>query len=99
MRGYEVADKKEDGHNDVLCDGDDIRARHFENFDTLFYGSVEVDVVGADTGGYAKFEVLCLYPEKGKYTERGLKRRMTSAIRCAYRHAGPLTFSTMSLVR
>ena len=43
--GHEVADEEEDGHHDVLCDRDDVRARHLEHLDALLDGSVEVDVI------------------------------------------------------
>ena len=58
----EVADQREDGHNDVLGYGDDIGAGHFGNGDTAIggVGGIEVDVVGADTCGDGDLKVLGL---------------------------------------
>ena len=44
----------------MLSDGHDIRARHFEDLDTMFNRGIEINVVGADTSGNADFEVLSL---------------------------------------
>ena len=57
---YEVPDEQEYAHDNVLRDRDDVRAGDFEDLDTLLDGGVEVDVVGADTGGDADLEVLSL---------------------------------------
>lgn len=58
----EVADKGEDGHDDVLSDGDDVGASDLGNSDTAIglVGSVEVDVVGTDTSSDGELEVLRL---------------------------------------
>lgn len=58
--GDEVADKNENGHDDVFCDRNDIGAGNFGDGDAAvsFVGCVEVDMVGADTGSDGKFEVL-----------------------------------------
>lgn len=49
--GNKVADKDKDSHDDVLSDGDDIAAGDLGNGDAAIggVGSVEVDVVRADT--------------------------------------------------
>ena len=58
--GGEVPDEEEDAHDDVLGDRDDVRARDLEDLDTLLNGSIEIDVVGTDTSGDAKLQVLSL---------------------------------------
>lgn len=60
--GDEVADKDEDGHDDVLSDGDDIGASDLSDGDAAIglVGCVKVDVVGTDTGCDGNLEVLCL---------------------------------------
>ena len=46
----------------MLGDGDDVGARHLGDSDTAvgLVGRVEVDVVGADTGGDGELELLGL---------------------------------------
>ena len=58
--GDEVADEDEDGHDDVLGDGDDVGAGHFGHSDAAvgLVGGIEVDVVGADAGGDGELELL-----------------------------------------
>lgn len=58
----EVADEGEDGHNDVLGDGDDVGASDLSDGDTAvdLVGDVQVDVVRTNTGGDGKLEVLGL---------------------------------------
>ena len=56
----EVADEEEDAHDDVLGHRDDIRARDLEDLDTLLDGSIEVDVVRADSSGDTDLQVLRL---------------------------------------
>jgi hypothetical protein len=60
--GDEVADEDEDGHDHVLCDGDDVRAGDFCNGDAAIgrVRSVEVDVIGTDTSSDSKLELLGL---------------------------------------
>jgi hypothetical protein len=60
MRGDEVTDEDEDGHDDVFGDGDDIGAGYFGDGDTAvgLVGCVQVDVVGADTSGNGNLELL-----------------------------------------
>ena len=60
--GDEVADEDEDGHDDMLGDGDDVRAGHLDDSDTAvgLVGEVEVDMVGADARGDGNLEVLGL---------------------------------------
>ena len=58
--GHEVADEVEDGHDDVLGDGDDVRARHLSycNATVRFICCVQIDVVGANAGGHCQLELL-----------------------------------------
>lgn len=60
--GAEVADEREDGHDDVLGDGDDVGAGDLGDGDAAvgLVGDVQVDVVGADAGGDGDLEVLAL---------------------------------------
>ena len=62
VRGDEVADQEEDGHDDVLSDGDDVGAGDFGDGDTAvgLVGGVQVDVVRADTCGDSELELLGL---------------------------------------
>ena len=61
--GDKVADEEEDAHDDVLCDRGDVRAGHLEDLDPAVDGSVEIDVVRADTCSDADLEVLGLVDE------------------------------------
>lgn len=65
--GTEVADESEDGHDNVLGDGDDVGAGDFGNGDAAVgdIGLVEVDVVRANTGGDGDLEVLALLQAVG----------------------------------
>ena len=58
----EVSDEKEDGHDDMLGDGNDIGTGDFGDSDTTvgLVGSVQVDVVGANAGGDGDLQLLCL---------------------------------------
>jgi hypothetical protein len=58
----EVADEDEDGHENVLSNGDDVGTSDFGNCYTTvgLVGSVEVDVVGADTSSNSELELLGL---------------------------------------
>jgi len=58
----EIADENEDGHDDMLGDGDDIGAGDFGNGDTTIglVGCIEVNVVGSNTGRDGNLEVLGL---------------------------------------
>ena len=58
----EVSDEKEDSHDDMLGDGDDVGAGDFGNSDTTIglVGSVQVDVVGANAGGDGDLQLLRL---------------------------------------
>ena len=60
MGGDEVADEDEDGHYDVLGDGDDVGTGHFGDGDAAvgLVGGIEVDVVGADAGRDGELELL-----------------------------------------
>ena len=65
--GTEVADESEDGHDDVLGDGNDVGASDLSNGDAAvgLVGLVEVDVVGTNTGGDGDLEVLALLQAVG----------------------------------
>ena len=63
MSGRKVPDQKKDRHDDVLSDGDDVRSRDLEDLDVFLDGSVEVDVVRADTSCDADLEILGLFWE------------------------------------
>lgn len=65
MGGDEVADEDEHGHDDVLGNRDDIGAGDLSDSDLALVGSVEVDVVGTDTGGDTELEVLGLVDQVG----------------------------------
>jgi hypothetical protein len=58
----EVADQEEDGHDDVLSDGDDVRAGDLSNGDTAVggVGGVQVNVVGTNTGSDSELKLLGL---------------------------------------
>lgn len=60
--GHEVAEEDEDGHDDVLGDGDDVGAGDLGDGDAAvgLVGGDQVDVVGADTSGDGDLEVLGL---------------------------------------
>jgi hypothetical protein len=60
--GDEVADKDQDGHDDVLSDGHDVGAGDLGNGNTAIglVGGVQVDVVGADTSSHSKLQLLRL---------------------------------------
>ena len=62
MGRYEVADQCKNSHNNVLGYGYDIGSRHFSYSDASvgLVGSVQVDVVGADTGCDSELELLGL---------------------------------------
>jgi len=62
MCGDEVTDEDEDGHNDVLGNGDNIGACYFGNGDTSIglVGCVQVDVIGADSSCDGDLELLGL---------------------------------------
>lgn len=60
--GNEVADQGQDGHDDVLSDGDDIATSDLGDGDTAvgLVGSIQVDVVRADTSSDGELQVLGL---------------------------------------
>ncbi|KAB8291790.1 hypothetical protein EYC80_006584 [Monilinia laxa] len=60
--GYKVADQNQDGHDDVLGDRYDVGSGYLGNGDTAvsLIGSVEIDVVGSNTGCDGDLEVLGL---------------------------------------
>ena len=62
VRWDKVTDEGEDGHDDVLSDGDDVGASDFSDGDTAvcLVGSIEVDVVRTNTGSDGDLELLGL---------------------------------------
>jgi hypothetical protein len=60
--GDEVADEGQDGHNNVLGDGDDVGASDLGDGDTAvgLVGGIEVDVVRPDTSSDGELQVLSL---------------------------------------
>lgn len=56
----EVANEDEDGHEDVLGDGDNVGARDFGNGDSAvgLVGSVKVNMVRSDARGHGELEIL-----------------------------------------
>lgn len=59
---HKVADEDEDGHDDVLGNRDDVGASDLSDGDTTVggVGSIEVDVVGTNTGSDGDLELLSL---------------------------------------
>jgi len=57
-----VADEEEDGHDDVLSDGDNVGAGDLGNGDTAVggVGGVQVNMIGTNTGSDGELEVLGL---------------------------------------
>ena len=55
--GNKVADEEEHDHDDVLSDGGDVGTGDLKNFNTLLGGSIEIDVIRADTSGDADLEL------------------------------------------
>lgn len=62
VRGDEVADQGQDGHDDVLSDGDDIGASDLGDGDTAvgLVGGVQVNVVRTNTGSNGELQLLGL---------------------------------------
>lgn len=60
--GHEVAHQQQDGHDDVLGDGDDVGAGHLGDGDAAvgLVSGVQIDMVGADTRGDGELQVLGL---------------------------------------
>lgn len=60
--GDEVAHQGQDGHDDVLSDGDDVGTSDLSNGNTAIglVGSVQVNMVGTNTGRDSELEVLGL---------------------------------------
>lgn len=60
--GHKVAHEGEDGHDDVLSDGDDVGAGHLGDGDSTvgLVGGVEVDMVGTNTGSNGNLQLLGL---------------------------------------
>lgn len=60
--GNEVSDENQDGHENVLSDGDDVGASNLGDGDTTvgLVGGVEVDMVRADTSSNSELELLGL---------------------------------------
>lgn len=62
MGGDKVADEDEDGHDDVLRNGNNIGAGDLRNGDTAvgLVGGIKVDMIGANTSSDGDLEVLGL---------------------------------------
>lgn len=62
VRGHKVAHQRQDGHDNMLSDGHDVGTGDLGDGDTAvgLIGSVQVDVIGADTGGHGQLQVLGL---------------------------------------
>lgn len=60
--GNKVADKSEDGHDNMLSNGDNVGSSNLSDGDTAvgLVGNIEVNVVRSDTSGDGKLEVLGL---------------------------------------
>lgn len=60
--GDEVADQSQDGHDDVLRNGDHVAAGHLDDGNAAVgdVGGIEIDVVRTDTGGDGDLQVLGL---------------------------------------
>jgi hypothetical protein len=78
----EVADESEDGHDNVLGDGDDVGAGDLSDGNAAvgLVGLVQVDVVGTDTGGDGDLEVLALLQALGGEVT-GVEARLIVRIR------------------
>ena len=61
MGRNKVPDEEEDGHDDVLSNGDDIGASDFQNLDAVLDSGVKVNVVRADASCDTEFQVLGLH--------------------------------------
>lgn len=84
MSGSVVADEDEDGHNDVLSDGDDVGTSDLCDGDTAvgLVGSVEVDVVRSNTGSDGDLEVLGLCKTLSGQITRVEAVRMSDVVTC-----------------
>lgn len=63
MSWNKVSHEQEDAHDDMLSYGDDIGTRDFSNSDSVLVGSIQIDVIRTDTGGYTDLQVLCFLNE------------------------------------
>jgi hypothetical protein len=63
----EVSDKDEDGHDDVLGDGDDVGSGNLCDCDTSIglVGRIEINVIGSNTSCNGNLQVLCLCESLG----------------------------------
>ena len=89
--GNKVPDEEENGHEDMLGDGDDVRARDFQHLHALLDGGVEVNVVRANTGRDAELQVFGL----GAKTEHTVTPRSSADMK----HMTAHTLSKRSAVR
>lgn len=83
--GDEVADQGQDGHDDVLGDGDNVGAGDLGNSDSAvgLVGGIEVNVVRANTSGDGNLEVLGLGETLGGQVARvEAVRWQTMSVRC-----------------
>jgi len=67
-----VADEGEDGHDDMLSDGNDVAAGDFGDSDTAIgvVGGVQVNVVGANTSSDGNLQLLCFGETLGSEVTR-----------------------------
>lgn len=85
--GDEVAEEDQDGHDDVLSDGDDVGAGDLGDGDAAvgLVGSGQVDVVGTDTSSDGDLEVLGLGETlRGQVTRVEAGEDAMLAMICAY---------------
>lgn len=99
--GDEIADQDEDGHDDVLSDGDDIAAGDLGDGDTAVsgVGGIEVNVIRTNTGGNGKLQLLGLGQTLSSEVSRVeavtmLDRRMI--LSCASSFMSPLVQDLLS---
>lgn len=60
MGWYEIPNEQEDAHDNVFRDGDNVGSRYFQDLNSMFNGSVQVNVIRADPSGDTKLQVLGL---------------------------------------
>ena len=72
MSRDEVSDEKEDGHNDMLGNGDDIGACDFGNCDTAvgLVGSIQINMIRANASSDGDLQVLRLLETLGSQITR-----------------------------
>lgn len=61
MRRDKIPNEQKDRHDDMLRDGNDVRAGHFQDLNSPFGSGIQVYMVGSYTCRHTDLEVLCLY--------------------------------------